>query len=74
MPEHEDEMIVPAGERGAGAAGVNPSLRLLLPQLGRNFDATSEKTRRLLGWSPRPVEETIVDTAESLLAVKAQPA
>jgi nucleoside-diphosphate-sugar epimerase len=51
-------------------AQVNPGLRLLRPQLGRNFDATSEKAQRVLGWSPRPIEDTIADTAESLLALK----
>ncbi|MFJ1768144.1 SDR family oxidoreductase [Amycolatopsis sp. NPDC088138] len=51
-------------------ARVNPAMRLLRPQLGRNFDATSEKAQRLLGWSPRPIEDTIADTAESLLALK----
>ncbi|MEV4261662.1 NAD-dependent epimerase/dehydratase family protein [Kribbella sp. NPDC049584] len=50
-------------------AQVNPGLRILRPQLGRNFDATSEKAQRVLGWSPRPIEDTIVDTAESLLAL-----
>ncbi|MEA5360389.1 aldehyde reductase [Amycolatopsis sp., V23-08] len=51
-------------------ARVNPAMRVLRPQLGKNFDATSEKAQRLLGWSPRPIEDTIVDTAESLLALK----
>ena len=51
-------------------APVNPGLRILRPQLGRNFDATSQKAERMLGWSPRPIEDTIVDTAESLLALK----
>ncbi|QUQ63987.1 SDR family oxidoreductase [Kutzneria sp. CA-103260] len=50
---------------------VNPQLRLILPQLGKNFDATSEKARRVLGWRPRPIEQTIVETAESLLALGA---
>jgi dihydroflavonol-4-reductase len=50
-------------------ARVNPGLRILRPQLGKNFDATSEKAQRVLGWSPRPIEDTIVDTAESLLAL-----
>ena len=49
-------------------ARVNPGMRTVLPQLGKNFDATSQKAQRLLGWSPRPIEDTIVDTAESLLA------
>jgi nucleoside-diphosphate-sugar epimerase len=51
-------------------ARVNPGLRLLRPQLGRNFDATSERAQRVLGWSPRLIEDTIADTAESLLALE----
>lgn len=47
----------------------NPTLRALLPQLGKNFDASSEKAKRMLGWRPRPIKETIVETAESLLAL-----
>jgi nucleoside-diphosphate-sugar epimerase len=44
-----------------------PQLRALRPQLGQDFDATSAKAERLLGWKPRPIEDTIADTAESLL-------
>ncbi|MFF0736296.1 NAD-dependent epimerase/dehydratase family protein [Streptomyces chartreusis] len=47
---------------------VSPQLRAIRPQLGRDFDATSAKAQRLLGWTPRPVEDTITDTAESLIA------
>jgi nucleoside-diphosphate-sugar epimerase len=47
---------------------VNPELRLLRHQLGQDLDATSAKAERLLGWRARPVEDTIADTAESLLA------
>jgi dihydroflavonol-4-reductase len=57
------------GERAMGR--VNPQLRLIVPQLGKNFDATSEKARRVLGWRPRPIEQTVVETAESLLALLA---
>ncbi|WP_406123493.1 NAD-dependent epimerase/dehydratase family protein [Streptomyces sp. NBC_00989] len=46
----------------------NPQLRALRPQLGQDFDATGAKAQRLLGWTPRPVADTIADTAESLLA------
>ncbi len=52
-------------------ARINPGLRILGPQLGRNYDATSAKAQRVLGWSPRPIEDTIADTAESRLALKA---
>ncbi|MCS0647079.1 NAD-dependent epimerase/dehydratase family protein [Curtobacterium flaccumfaciens] len=47
---------------------VNPQMKALRPQLGRDFDATSAKAERLLGWRARPIEDTIRDTAESLLA------
>lgn len=47
---------------------VNPQLRLLRPQLGLDLEATSAKAERLLGFRPRPIEDTIQDTAESLLA------
>ncbi|MFJ3672719.1 SDR family oxidoreductase [Streptomyces sp. NPDC090106] len=52
--------------RALGA--VNPELRLLRHQLGRDLDATSAKAERLLGWRARPIEDTITETAESLLA------
>ncbi|MFZ3567338.1 SDR family oxidoreductase [Streptomyces sp. BH097] len=50
---------------------VDPDLRTLRKLLGKNLDATSEKAQRLLGWKPRPIEDTIAETAESLLALKA---
>jgi len=49
------------------AALRNPTMRALVPMLGVNMNATSEKARRLLGWAPRPREEAIVATAESLI-------
>jgi dihydroflavonol-4-reductase len=36
------------------------------PELGRSKNATSEKARRVLGWEPRPREDAIVATGESL--------
>ncbi|WP_405935156.1 aldehyde reductase [Streptomyces longwoodensis] len=47
---------------------VNPELRLLKHQLGRDLDATSSKAETLLGWRARSIDDTIEDTAESLLA------
>ncbi|MFF4537296.1 hypothetical protein [Streptomyces aureus] len=47
---------------------INPQLRALRPQLGRYFDATGAKAERVLGWVPRPIEDSIADTAESLIA------
>lgn len=48
----------------------NPKMKDILPMLSVNMNATSEKARRLLGWNPRPVEEAVVATAESLLRLK----
>jgi dihydroflavonol-4-reductase len=45
---------------------TNPQLKALRPQLGKNFPSTSEKAERLLGWHPRPIEDTVAETAESL--------
>jgi nucleoside-diphosphate-sugar epimerase len=49
------------------AALRDPAVRQILPELGKPKRASSEKARRLLGWSPRPYEESVVDTAESLV-------
>lgn len=40
-----------------------------LPELGKVKNATSEKARRVLGWTPRSSEDAIVATAESLLRI-----
>jgi len=44
------------------------SLREITPALGRRNRHTTEKARRLLGWSPRPARETVLDCARSLIA------
>jgi dihydroflavonol-4-reductase len=49
------------------AAKGDASVRPLLPLLGVIRNATSEKARRVLGWSPRSNEDALVDTAESLI-------
>lgn len=49
------------------AAMFDPSARQLVSELGRRTDFSAAHARTLLGWSPRPVEETIVDCARSLL-------
>jgi len=36
--------------------------------LGRKHDFTSAKAQSLLGWKPRPTEETVLDCARSLIA------
>jgi nucleoside-diphosphate-sugar epimerase len=46
----------------------NPGIRSIAGQLGVRVEISGEKAKRVLDWSPRPTEETIVDTARSLLA------
>lgn len=45
----------------------DPAIKLILPELGKKKNATSEKAQRVLGWTPRSREDSIVATAESLL-------
>jgi nucleoside-diphosphate-sugar epimerase len=48
-------------------AVVNPRLREVAPDLGYAKRTSNEKARRLLGWSPRSVEDAIVSAAESMV-------
>jgi nucleoside-diphosphate-sugar epimerase len=48
------------------AALRTPELRAFLPELGKVKNGSNAKARGLLGWAPRPSEEAIVATAESL--------
>ena len=41
-------------------------LKLLLPELGKTKNLTNEKAKRVLGWTPRSREESILATGESL--------
>lgn len=45
----------------------DPTVRPMLPLLDNTRHATSAKAERVLGWRPRPREEAIVATAESLM-------
>jgi nucleoside-diphosphate-sugar epimerase len=49
------------------AALRDPAAKQILPELGKRKNAANEKARRLLGWAPRPPEDAIVATAESLV-------
>ena len=46
----------------------DPAIRSVVSDLGKRVDYSAEKAKTRLGWSPRPVEDSIADTAESLLA------
>ena len=49
------------------AAWRDPAVQQIVPELGKRKNATNEKARRVLGWSPRSNEEAVVATAESLV-------
>ena len=48
------------------ASRADPSLRGLLPELGKVKKASAEKARRVLGWAPMSAVDSILDTAASL--------
>ncbi len=43
------------------------SVGQIVPELGKVKNATSDKARRMLGWTPRSNDDAVVATAESLL-------
>jgi hypothetical protein len=49
------------------AARFDPGMQQLLPLLGKIRNATSEKAQRVLHWTPRPREDAVAATAESLV-------
>ena len=49
------------------AALRDSGVRQFVPELGKVRNATNEKSRRLLGWSPRSPEDAIIATGESLM-------
>jgi dihydroflavonol-4-reductase len=46
---------------------LDPSLRSVVPGLGRRNRHSTAKARNLLGWQVRPAAETVLDCARSLL-------
>jgi nucleoside-diphosphate-sugar epimerase len=49
------------------AALRDPTVKQILPELGKTKNATNAKARRILGWSPRSNQESILATAQSLI-------
>lgn len=45
----------------------DPSIRSVVGQLGKKTEMSSEKAKTRLAWSPRPIEDTITECAQSLL-------
>jgi len=46
---------------------INPPLKSVVPELGRERHCSNEKAKRILGWSPRAEEDAIIDGARSLI-------
>ncbi len=45
----------------------DPGVRSIVGQLGRRSNYSSEQARTALGWSPRPLEDTVLETARSMI-------
>lgn len=43
------------------------AVKQIIPELGKTKNANSDKAQKMLGWSPRSREDSIVETAESLV-------
>jgi nucleoside-diphosphate-sugar epimerase len=56
------------------AAFFNPKLREAAAELGRVKKIDGSKAREVLGWSARPTEQTVLDTARSLLQIDSEAA
>ena len=54
-----------------GLALFDKDIRSVLGGLGKRTELSSERARKTLGWSPRPIEDSVTDTAESLIRVGA---
>jgi nucleoside-diphosphate-sugar epimerase len=48
---------------------VDKSVGQVVPELGKRKNASADKARRTLGWSPRSAEDAIAATAESLVSL-----
>lgn len=45
----------------------DPAIRMVTGELGRRRETPADHAHAVLGWTPRPAAETIVDTARSLI-------
>jgi dihydroflavonol-4-reductase len=45
----------------------NPTLKQVIPELGRERQISNEKAKRVLGWQPHTAKEAIIDGAKSLM-------
>jgi dihydroflavonol-4-reductase len=50
-----------------GMALFDGGIRSIVGTLGKRTDLSSERAKSTLGWSPRPIEDTIAESGESLI-------
>jgi dihydroflavonol-4-reductase len=50
------------------AARFDPSIRSVIAELGKRTEYSARKAETLLGWKPRPIRESVLDCARSILA------
>jgi nucleoside-diphosphate-sugar epimerase len=50
-----------------GMALFDGGIRSIVGSLGKRTDLSSERAKTVLGWSPRPIDDTIAETGESLI-------
>jgi nucleoside-diphosphate-sugar epimerase len=50
-----------------GMSLFDGGIKSIVGSLGKRTDLSSERARTLLGWSPRPIEDTVAETGESLI-------
>jgi nucleoside-diphosphate-sugar epimerase len=50
-----------------GMALFDPGIRSVVGGLGKRTELSSQKARGALDWAPRPIEDTIAETGESLI-------
>jgi dihydroflavonol-4-reductase len=46
---------------------VDPKIRLIVHELGWNYTVSTKRIEAVLGWRARPLKETLVDMAESMV-------
>jgi hypothetical protein len=49
------------------ATARDPTIKLILSELGKKKNATNEKVQRVLIWAPRSSEEAVEATAKTLM-------
>jgi len=45
----------------------DPSIRSVISELGERTEFSHDKASTMLGWTPRPIEDSVVDCAQSLI-------